>query len=86
MITILQISKPEPHAGTAESTWSLSPRLGKGATITATLIFLAFMLLRTWVHHKMPDPPLYGTFPDACPATKLHGCNRVAVHHPHNNR
>lgn len=71
--------------GTAESTWAMSPRLGKTLAITATLIFLAFMVLRTWVHHKSPDPPLFGKFPDACPSTRLNGCNRVAVHHPHNN-
>ena len=72
--------------GTAESTWALSPRLGRTAVTAATVIFLAFMLLRTWVRYKIPDPAPYRSFPDACPSWRLNGCNRVAEHEPHNNR
>ncbi len=53
--------------------------------MTPLLVILVYLWLRIWVHQSSPDRP-YSDFPDACPAEKLNGCNRVAEHEPHNNR
>ena len=75
----------DPHSGTGTDDAASTAKLWHPAAVAPLIICLLYLWLRIWVHHKSPDRP-FDTFPDACPPSRLNGCNRVAEHEPHNNR